>query len=1420
MIEKNAVSRHLLALLLNDTFLNGEFFLINDEIKLSQEKGKLNNGKRQELRSLLLTVNTDLFNSGEKKKWEKNNSHISKKEKKIRPRRKIIRERQKQMIKKYIKKMLEDNFLQERYQYETKSANELKNLLYRENKKDNENLAFPRSWESVNPYAPLFPDLVTETKLKKKNDNMFEKILLWLKIVKKKEGDKEEFSIYKTNKSFESESEKYLTEYMSHIEQSFVKIMEEKIKYQKEKSWWNVHLDYENIKSTWHDTLQWAVMILGIFGTTLTGDKFLKILSHGIIKVQSLNNLVNNNMWNLSKYPQLLLVYKNALKDTIIAKMDKDWWVVDLDSDILARNIENHIEKKLAWVAEKFNTRSVSDNVSEWEDYWKELQNIFQHIAILHYYNIAFKDTITGKYQSEKFYEDIWQYFGNRIDNHIQDKKILWKFKNFFMNNKIKKGVLESSMNIKDTEKDIPSLYLLNLMWIWQETDLLHISDDEKNILQKETLQKILGRELKDDDEYLMKYIPCIETVFAKAMKGKIKHQQEKSWWKTDIDHDNLESTWNDTLQGATMLFNIFWTTLTSVKFSDILSNGIIKDQALNNLINDNLWKLEEYPELLSGYRTLLASALSEKVKEMWWKIDLDTNILARNIENHVEERLEWLAKIFHWWYESHHLDPKQLEQIWQDLQQLTQYIAVLRRNNIAFKDTIIWKNQSQRFYEDIWKYFSGDVITTLDSDNSSQNNEKEDNKEKNKELEHFKDFFMSLSVERNVYIPVFITEIKEKRTLSKDKVKRSEKQNISETKPNKLQYNEWMYAWFDEMEKYLFTEVLQKNDDTKKFYLCDTWCQFLQSKNINKKWLNKFLTSYNKKYGEHALAKRNQDSFLNLIKKLESWVDLEQFLVHEVESLHILTSWFTYHLFKEQNEGNVSKIEYSMIDMVQEEIWSWISYDKLDLFFNQKLSNKAHEDFDIQRVRWLKEFTTWSTDIKGNQFKLPKENSIDKNDDRETNEEFFVDIEQFYTPWSSKAHLKARKWQSVHDKYRIYEELIKKSQITIDDHSKSSPFLISLQKDDIIDDSWNLIAQNKWNMKDILLNRQKILSTEAYINHSISICNELLQWKAISGKGRFNNSLVKNWLINKKWKEYILNVGDRAKRIKIEYLLEFLNDHALFNAKELAKKRETAKKGRDFLIEKFDNDDFRKKCNIDASKMSIGPYKDYDRAFDKVMNKYSGNISWVKDMSRMLLVANTKWEMTKLINNFGKYINNIDDIEQFALDDMTKNDYETMISKWTGYREMRGTLRLKDGNTVEVQFHYQPYVDIKKSRKNGWVPIDFSSLVDDMRKYDISFDTTGRQELIKAAKKQGDKGLLPLPEEIYWKREEKRKFSWNKNFSLNVKVYADYFYKLAQAIPKTNKQLIKNIERLERILYNRANGQLIVNSLKEKWIL
>lgn len=294
----------------------------------------------------------------------------------------------------------------------------------------------------------------------------------------------------------------------------------------------------------------------------------------------------------------------------------------------------------------------------------------------------------------------VWRFLSSDLDWKVVDregnKEIFWYLKKIF-EPRIRRWVQylyywfdwkksqtkwEYPIEVETIPQIQPNFWLLH--WLLEE--------NEGKIVENRGSVNIS----KKFEEKLERYYAMYEVPIAKRFKRDL---EEFSWNIEREDYDNiLENIIDEVLN----LIYAFWDSLDPDEFEDILlkfsHESILwfTDQVISKY--NALW---EEKDLVLMYKHFALEWLTRKD----WKRTFKNSLIKDKIEDHIWLAFEYLADWFLQWFYSNKPESKNLEIVYDDMQKLIKYVAILKNKNICFADLNIGKiktNLLKRYWDRI----------------------------------------------------------------------------------------------------------------------------------------------------------------------------------------------------------------------------------------------------------------------------------------------------------------------------------------------------------------------------------------------------------------------------------------------------------------------------------------------------------------------------------------------------------------------------------------------------------------------------------------------------------------------------------------------------------------------------------------------
>ncbi|PZM83585.1 hypothetical protein DLH72_03700 [Candidatus Gracilibacteria bacterium] len=324
------------------------------------------------------------------------------------------------------------------------------------------------------------------------------------------------------------------------------------------------------------------------------------------------------------------------------------------------------------------------------------------------------------------------------------------------------------------------------------------------------------------------------------------------------------------------------------------------------------------------------------------------------------------------------------------------------------------------------------------------------------------------------------------------------------------------------------------------------------------------------------------------------------------------------------------------------------------------------------------------------------------------------------------------------------------------------------------------------------------------HLDNGIDLCYSLLKGKKINGiyeEAYYKNVFAKNNILPENQED--LTYEDLEKIQSIVETLKFIKDRC----KHLKEMLLIARKDREIL----EKDEKIKKL-LRGTDSGFGPEKAFNRAFIKLISSYGGNFNNLGDLTRMRIICSDINSTVDKIIEFIKSAEQNENITHISVVDKIGEPI-SMPKEKSGYRDVKLLLKLKSGNTTEVQFQIKEMFDVKdegldlENEEN-------KNIFEKMGKEGMLFNRNEIEELLKISKERN----IELPTKaiiLSLMEKQNEEIDWESYEELlKVKnVSSDYTYHIIRQLDKSSS-INRKLTRLERILADSAWSKIVIKYL------
>jgi len=840
------------------------------------------------------------------------------------------------------------------------------------------------------------------------------------------------------------------------------------------------------------------------------------------------------------------------------------------------------------------------------------------------------------------------------------------------------------------------------------------------------------------------RYLPWFEIAISNSIKKHLENYDK-------LDEYILEDIIKKQITKFLELLFIFWNNLNRKQFEKLLNVSSVKNENEFEQLKLKIDKLskDENPNSL-----LTSKILRNCYSELYFDNNKNSNNKLKNknleqkLEEHIVENFGMLSKSFNIWLNSPKENENKSSEFILNLEKnfldIFDIILILKKNNIAFT-SFDWMRKENVLDKILEDSKFKEILSSIE--NCS-----------------LWDIEWWIELEQSLF-KKFLEWLN-----SEDKNKA-----ITKIKKDYLDFNEWninkisskkVKYWEKDITIQDFEEIVknQKEFDLSKISY-DLWKTSPYA--LRLKIYIKYILKSEEKHKEIYSEITEYDEKNTNNKKITSFIKIEYSKVNNINNIDEI----------DMNSSNFKNYKSKILKQIKESynVFTNTNENKED-YIKLFETNKNDSDLLVAWLRFSFKFTQKDKENKNiKDLHISSENfleqivyNVDKNK-----------IKADLIIWTSDA-------QTTSGWYTDY--MNKKHNHSIE------KWLVQIDKSFYIKNSDNTKTFFK-DKEDFYLpnsGTKDFLDIKNYILEGLDLCTQILNWNFVNKNTNYYKQLEK---IN-------FSFNDITMISKLKEFLKYSIDILDTSNKML----ENSKMNQAFF-EKID-DSFKEKLNLNNDEISIWDLKLLDRVFAKNMSKYSGHLSKIWDINRMMIVKDSFEELTTSASDFIELVWNFEEVTQIWIEDNIWNIFEK-AKKNSWYRDAKMTLVLKNWNTIEVQFQLKEYLNIK----HNWIKLDNyleNKINDELSFFEKennrkTFSKKEQNEIINECKNKNDK--IKFPKNFYinilWIDKEDSILDWII-LKDDDKLVDDYLYNLSRISIEWTK-IKEKIEKIQNVLYDIA---------------
>ena len=597
-----------------------------------------------------------------------------------------------------------------------------------------------------------------------------------------------------------------------------------------------------------------------------------------------------------------------------------------------------------------------------------------------------------------------------------------------------------------------------------------------------------------------------------------------------------------------------------------------------------------------------------------------------------------------------------------------------------------------------------------------------------------------------------------------------------------------------------------------------------------------------------------------NIVKDLE-WKTVEDLINNDVNNLNFLIIWWRFILKtrtlknkevnfdkltdKEllQEYKNIKEIEYWVIEKISSALFDgdWLSKN---IIFNPswRVKNTSARTIGLQCSALIKWLEKWFINLK-------KESIKTTNKDGKEEIKIISSLTNLYIPkWISSKKLPNSEARKEIENYidswiSLCNEILKKENIQKYKEDNNSAenweeFEIKKKYLALLEEEYEILPKNQTNYDiEKLVEIQKLVKVLEFIRGRIETLDKMLEIWNNDRKELINSKEISS-LIG------ILSKNSDKKSEEIEKVFKKPTNYSWDSNKLL----NLFNKTKDSIKKLLTNNE---KIFTNNEKI-FWPEKTFDRAFKKLIADYSWNYNELWDLTRLRIISNGIDDLINNIVAFIKFSEKYDKITNISIVDKIWEPL-SLPKERSGYRDTKLLLKLKSGNTVEVQFQIKEMYEVKDKwinlmptetffeklnkdatmgnfKKVGNTKITLNNLkikeeektknaiIEKMKSEQMTFT---KDEVSSLWEYAGERNIkLPKKEiliSLMWEDDSWIEWREYEKILTLEEIKTDHTYWIIRNLPNELNSVSKKLTRLERVMADVAWSKIVLGYLKSK---
>ena len=888
------------------------------------------------------------------------------------------------------------------------------------------------------------------------------------------------------------------------------------------------------------------------------------------------------------------------------------------------------------------------------------------------------------------------------------------------------------------------------------------------------------------------------------------------------------------------------------------LAFGHLSKTERQKIINHFLSKLSEETRQLinwkffaSMYRQIHRELMEELTKnnpENPKSIENEWAKTAKKIENAYKKSFQKLFYMFETWFESWFEKDDNLETIKLISKKLLNLVILLKQKDIAFKD-FSWTKIDEDFIEELVRNFWKNI----------------ENKAQLSVFEGLLKYIFKVWAEGADKEAFFDNLESYQRTIESSKYIEKSGNFIENPDVKNIDFKDWEKVPEEIKYKHVFSEVLADGNWKIKF------ADFLMLNKTESDEFKKLFEIFKEYYAidgkwreleweEKKEKKEIMENQKNIVKDLE-WKTVEDLINNDVNNLNFLIIWWRFILKtrtlknkevnfdkltdKEllQEYKNIKEIEYWVIEKISSALFDgdWLSKN---IIFNPswRVKNTSARTIGLQCSALIKWLEKWFINLK-------KESIKTTNKDGKEEIKIISSLTNLYIPkWISSKKLPNSEARKEIENYidswiSLCNEILKKENIQKYKEDNNSAenweeFEIKKKYLALLEEEYEILPKNQTNYDiEKLVEIQKLVKVLEFIRGRIETLDKMLEIWNNDRKELINSKEISS-LIG------ILSKNSDKKSEEIEKVFKKPTNYSWDSNKLL----NLFNKTKDSIKKLLTNNE---KIFTNNEKI-FWPEKTFDRAFKKLIADYSWNYNELWDLTRLRIISNGIDDLINNIVAFIKFSEKYDKITNISIVDKIWEPL-SLPKERSGYRDTKLLLKLKSGNTVEVQFQIKEMYEVKDKwinlmptetffeklnkdatmgnfKKVGNTKITLNNLkikeeektknaiIEKMKSEQMTFT---KDEVSSLWEYAGERHIkLPKKEiliSLMWEDDSWIEWREYEKILTLEEIKTDHTYWIIRNLPNELNSVSKKLTRLERVMADVAWSKIVLGYLKSK---